>query len=389
MNENQGKNLVELRLGKVLENSEELVQALGGLPLVLAQAGSYINQTKIDVIGYMSLYRETWSALFESDISFPLKDYPGRSILTTWTLSYEAVQTKCPDTAQMLQLWSYLDHADLWYGLLTPLLSDETTLETELPEWYTQVVSSPTTFNVTIRVLIYSLAEPQSTPLAYLVHPVVHQWCYHKIVEDRNVIVQLELIVLGSALPQQRDQNYSLVERRLLPHCNHLHKVTKDMPAANLEEYSSNNLLLHSYNMLGILHSDQGQLNEAEEMYQRALKRYEKVWGPEHTSTLSTINNLGLLYSDQSKLKEAEEMCQRALKGKEEAWGPEHTSTLDTVNNLGNLYKNQGKLKEAEEMYQRALKRYKKAHEPDHPNTVIIARDLECLQTKKCLFQRD
>ena len=324
------------------------MQALSGLPLALAQAGSYINQTNIDVIGYMSLYRETWSALFESDISFPLKDYPGRSILTTWTLSYEAVQTKCPDTAQMLQLWSYLDHADLWYGLLTPLLSDETTLETELPEWYTQVVSSPTTFNVTIRVLlIYSLAEPQSTPLAYLVHPVVHQWCYHKIVEDRNVIVQLELIVLGSAVPQQRDQTYSLVERRLLPRCNHLHKVTKDMPVANLEEYSSNNLFLHSYNRLGILYSDQGQLKETEEMYQRALKRYEKVWGPEHTSTLSTINNLGLLYSDQ------------------------------------------GKLKEAEEMYQRALKRYKKAHEPDHPNTVIIARDLECLQTKKCLFQRD
>jgi Tfp pilus assembly protein PilF len=37
--------------------------------------------------------------------------------------------------------------------------------------------------------------------------------------------------------------------------------------------------------------------------------------GSEHTSTLDTVNNLGLLYSDQGKLEEAEEMYQRALKG--------------------------------------------------------------------------
>ena len=38
------------------------------------------------------------------------------------------------------------------------------------------------------------------------------------------------------------------------------------------------------------------------------------------------------------RLKEAEEMYMRALKGYEKAWGPDHISTLDTVNNLGNLH---------------------------------------------------
>jgi len=45
----------------------------------------------------------------------------------------------------------------------------------------------------------------------------------------------------------------------------------------------------------------------------------------------------------------------RALRGYEKAWGPEHTSTLDTVNNLGNLYADQGKIVDAEEMYVRTL----------------------------------
>jgi Tetratricopeptide repeat len=42
------------------------------------------------------------------------------------------------------------------------------------------------------------------------------------------------------------------------------------------------------------------------------------------TSTLSTVNNLGALYADQGKMDEAERMYQRALQGKEKAWGPEH-----------------------------------------------------------------
>jgi tetratricopeptide (TPR) repeat protein len=70
---------------------------------------------------------------------------------------------------------------------------------------------------------------------------------------------------------------------------------------------------------------------------------------------------LGNLYKNQGKLDEAKKIFQRALQEKEKAWGPEHTLTLDTVNNLGNLYKNQEKLDEAKKMYQRALQGYEKA----------------------------
>jgi tetratricopeptide repeat protein len=60
--------------------------------------------------------------------------------------------------------------------------------------------------------------------------------------------------------------------------------------------------------MLGVFYADQGKLDEAEKMYQRALQGYEKAWGPDHIhiSTLDTVNNLGVLYTDQGKLDEAE-----------------------------------------------------------------------------------
>ena len=75
---------------------------------------------------------------------------------------------------------------------------------------------------------------------------------------------------------------------------------------------------------LGELYEDQGKLDEAEKMYQRALQGYEKAWGPDHTSTLATVNNLGNLYADQGKLDEAEKMYQRALQGKEKEIGRAH-----------------------------------------------------------------
>ena len=65
---------------------------------------------------------------------------------------------------------------------------------------------------------------------------------------------------------------------------------------------------------------EQNDMNvEAEEMYVRALRGYEKAWGLEHTSTLVAVNNLGLLYADQGKVAEAEEMYVRALRGYEKA----------------------------------------------------------------------
>jgi tetratricopeptide (TPR) repeat protein len=94
-------------------------------------------------------------------------------------------------------------------------------------------------------------------------------------------------------------------------------------------------------------------------MYLRALAGKEKAWGPEHTSTLDTVNNLGLLYKSLGRLDEAEEMYQRALEGYEKALGTEavkkYISALNTAQNLAYLFKRTGRMKEAEELYGQTL----------------------------------
>ncbi|KAK6063795.1 NB-ARC and TPR domain-containing protein [Seiridium cupressi] len=104
-----------------------------------------------------------------------------------------------------------------------------------------------------------------------------------------------------------------------------------------------------------------------------------------HHSGVSALNNLAILYSDQGKLQEAEEMYMRALRGYENAWGPDHASLLDTMNNLANLYCDRGKLQEAEEMYLWALRGYWKAVGTEEMNRYPPA--LNTMQNLGTLFK--
>ena len=108
---------------------------------------------------------------------------------------------------------------------------------------------------------------------------------------------------------------------------------------------------------LGNLHEHQGRLSDAEAMYERALRGYEKALGPEHTSTLDTVNNLGRLYADQDRLSDAEAMYERALRGYEKALGQEHVDfyipALNRTRNLAVLYTQMHNVSKARVLYMR------------------------------------
>ncbi|TVY20228.1 Kinesin light chain 3 [Lachnellula arida] len=141
--------------------------------------------------------------------------------------------------------------------------------------------------------------------------------------------------------------------------------------------------LADEYHDLGLFYTDQSKLVEAEQMYQRALQGKEKVWGPEHTSTLDTVNNLGILYADQGKLVEAEQMYQRALQGYENAIGPDNITTyvpaLNTILNLGLLFERQTDLAKARTMFSKALDGYKQVFGPEHAKFAFLRDNLYAL----------
>lgn len=147
---------------------------MGGLPLALAYAGSYIHGTTISVDDYIRFYQETWEKLFNNKTT-QLKDYP-RSILSTYTISYEYVQRNDASAAKLLNLFAYLDHSDLWYSLLTSVLDESIIPKETLPIWFSHEIKTELDFTQKIRMLLdYSLIETRYDISSYAIHPIMQR----------------------------------------------------------------------------------------------------------------------------------------------------------------------------------------------------------------------
>jgi len=144
---------------------------------------------------------------------------------------------------------------------------------------------------------------------------------------------------------------------------------------------------LSTVNNLAVLYDDQGKYEQAEPLYQRALEASERVLGLEHPDTLSTVNNLANLYADQGKYEQAEPLYQRALETRERVLGPEHPDKLLTVNNLAAFYHDQGKDEQAEPLYQRALTSLVRVLGPEHPDTAQTLGNLAILYHDQGKFE--
>jgi tetratricopeptide (TPR) repeat protein len=261
---------------------------------------------------------------------------------------------------------AYLDNQDLWYELFRDGAKDQ-------PLWWSEVAENRVRFDRAMAILhSYSLVEAR--PGSYSLHACVHDWTLEYL--DRNFndeLCVLAIHCIAQSVKDDMEANYWVVNRRLLQHAQRL-KHTRISRWISWSSVRPRDLSCVAY-----LYSQSDMNMEAEEMYVRALRGYEKAWGAEHILTLETVNNLGVLYADQGKMVEAEEMYIRALRGYDKARGTEHISTLNTVHNLGALYAKQDKMAEAEEMYIRALRGYEKAWRAEHTSTLDTVHSLGVL----------
>ena len=115
---------------------------------------------------------------------------------------------------------------------------------------------------------------------------------------------------------------------------------------------------------------------KAEPLYKRTLAIHEKALGPEHPATAQSINDLASLYADMGNRAKAEPFYKRALAIREKALGTEHLDTAQSINNLASLYADMGNCAKAEPLLERALAIHEKALGPEHPNTALSLNNL-------------
>ena len=135
---------------------------LDGLPLAIAQAGAYLQQSGVGIGKYLGFYEQQWKELMDSQGlgHTPLQEYLNGSVGTTWNISYNAVREKDNAAANLLLLWAFLDNRDLWHGLLIAAYRASSVAARRLSEWIGNIASSELEFTKAIQVLRnYSLIE--------------------------------------------------------------------------------------------------------------------------------------------------------------------------------------------------------------------------------------
>ena len=334
-----------------LAEGDRLLELLDGLPLAIAQAASFLQETGIELQKYIEFYEQKWQELMESRDweGAPVQDYPDRSIWTTWAISFGAIQEMNVAAANLLLLWAFLDSKDLWYGLFTAACSASITAATSLSEWIGEIGSNELEFTKAIGLLRnYSLIEDVQGLGSYTTHPVVHRWAYYFQGEDSQLqLAQLAVIVVGWAVPHISSRDYATLQRRLLPHAQACSRwvvmngtrqwSTQESGSITIKLVEELVVIPGAVMLLGNLYRTQGKLGEAEKMYERALQGYEKALGTNfetYIPALNTIWGLASVLECQTEFVKARTMYSKALNGYENAVGPDHPRSRDLRDKL-------------------------------------------------------
>ncbi|UKZ61288.1 uncharacterized protein TrAtP1_002554 [Trichoderma atroviride] len=127
---------------------------------------------------------------------------------------------------------------------------------------------------------------------------------------------------------------------------------------------------------IGDVYKELKQYDKSMEYYARALAGREKILGPEHKDTLSTLHNISYVYSKLGQHAKAMEYDVRALAGREKILGPKHKDTLSTLHDIGCDYVNLKQYDKAMEYYARALAGREKILGPEHKDTLSTLHNI-------------
>jgi CHAT domain-containing protein len=113
---------------------------------------------------------------------------------------------------------------------------------------------------------------------------------------------------------------------------------------------------------------DRGDYKQSEAFYLRALALSEKGYGPEDDHTVEIMSDLGTLYSTEGKYPEAEQSFLKVLRLDEKRFGPKHPTVAKSASNVGSFYLGQGDFRKAEEYIQRSLDIRRETLGENHPD---------------------
>ena len=127
---------------------------------------------------------------------------------------------------------------------------------------------------------------------------------------------------------------------------------------------------------LAIAYRKSGNLEKAIDIFEDVLANRTRLLGPDHPDTLTTRNNLALAHQDAGLLSTAIDMHHALLNDAIRLLGPNHPHTLRTRGNLAAAHQQAGLLSTAIDMHHALLPDMTRLLGPNHPDTLATRINL-------------
>ncbi|MGQ4437157.1 tetratricopeptide repeat protein [Streptomyces sp. SAS_260] len=411
-----------------VEAAQALSSRLGGLPLALNAAASFLAQPTSRYHSFTE-YREALDREFGDLIGAPNvrandPDVARRIVRYTWDLSLNQLHSDGVVLARpILRLLSLLAPAPIARSLLTPELLSQASRQPATTHGLDAGLAGLhryglLTASASHTLLAHGTTEPEDmdgiagVALHRLVREVVAHTLreeeadtglsyWYRALDERLTQSAAEVAAAGQAgWPTAR-----LLAAHLLPYLDRAnqsgfrgrreavrrladalrdagagleqHLLREHLHQSEMRQLGRNHPdTLSSRNDLALSLRNLGRVQEAVELQRDALAASERVLGADHPGTLTARNNLALALRDLGRHQEAAELHRRELAASERALGPDHPGTLTARNNLALALHVLGRHQEAAELHRDALANCERVLGPTDPRTLTSRNNL-------------
>jgi len=152
-----------------------------------------------------------------------------------------------------------------------------------------------------------------------------------------------------------------------------LDKASNDIKTGLAKDPETQAQMMH---VMGDVYEKLGLYPRAQALQQQSMEIRQRVLGPEHPDTLTSMNDLATDLDDSGHYAEAEKLEREALDISRRVLGPEHPDTLMLMSNLANTLWQEGHYPEAEKLNRETLGIQRRVLGPEHPGTLRSMNNL-------------
>ncbi|MCZ4100690.1 FxSxx-COOH system tetratricopeptide repeat protein, partial [Streptomyces sp. H39-C1] len=335
--------------------ASELADALGDLPLALAQAVGLLTETRLPVEDYLRLLSTSAAQIMNEGLppSYPVP--LGAAV----RLSSDRLRQRNESALQLLQLCAFMGSEPI---PLTWFSASEAVLLNPLATTVRDVVRLHQAAGL---LLGFGLAK--MLPDGLLVHPLVQS-----VLRDQMVAEEQELFrgqvdrVLATANPREPENSVTWPAwAQLLPHLISTGPGASSNPGVRDAACEAVWYLL-----------SRGDAKAAREFSISLVRQWRSWLGPDDEHTTWATHNLARAWRDLGEYEEARRLHAILFAKDKQIRGEDDPATLSSASSLAIDLRRLGKLADARMLDEDTLARRRRVHGDDHPATSASATNL-------------